>query len=384
MNPEPVHDLSHISYLEESFKDISTTTDLCYEKYHNKVFYSKAVSEFFMYDPEKTLWRIVYVMRHHVRKTLREVSEPVTDYYNHMEETSEDTKTKKIWDKKTRKWYNQPCFGNIAYTDKIVRNLKTVLYDPTFITRLNRTENLIPTACNKVVDLKTGEVRDRTMQDIFSTHTKAVYQGLTHKTPTVDKFMNEIMEPPEVAKLQRMLGYAITGTNCEHKVIALVGYPSSGRTTLLHLLQHLFQNYAQFSNNILDCNQKKVYFRQIGSRIVMCDNNEKIKLTENIVKKVTGCHEITDHLVPRHPVTFTPTAQLIVTYNQNYDIEIDDSVADSLVIIKLKSIFISQEEFVNDVCKIKDENVISKICREEFLTWIVRGSVDYHKNGLQL
>ena len=113
---------------------------------------------------------------------------------------------------------HQPMDNLLSYLDEIDATFTTfrqsILSDPAFISdsdvkykKLNKSEYLMPIASGKVLDLGTGHVRDRKMEDYF-TYYHAYHIRPQYNTHHIRNILYQGVDNPDL--LFRFLGYALT------------------------------------------------------------------------------------------------------------------------------------------------------------------------------
>jgi len=97
----------------------------------------------------------------------------------------------------------------------VIEFISSKLHDDKFMNKIDINEFMLPIKNGKILNLKTLEVRDRTINDYFSYEIDVNY---TPKQKHANKFFRELMkdDKSKLSVLQRMLGYSIT-SNIESK-----------------------------------------------------------------------------------------------------------------------------------------------------------------------
>lgn len=101
------------------------------------------------------------------------------------------------------------------YRTKLMKDAQNLLSNPDLSKYFNMKHDVLPVK-NGIVDLRTGELRPRTQEDMF-TQCLDIDFNVASSNPNWETFINQIMlEAPETIKFMQVLfGYSITGyTTC--------------------------------------------------------------------------------------------------------------------------------------------------------------------------
>jgi len=94
---------------------------------------------------------------------------------------------------------------------------------------------------NGVIDLRTGDMRPGRPDEYIKTACPTLWEGLDAPRPTWEFFLDDVFnhDTELISYLQRLLGYAITGTSTEDILPILQGKGRNGKSTLLETLHHV-------------------------------------------------------------------------------------------------------------------------------------------------
>jgi putative DNA primase/helicase len=95
----------------------------------------------------------------------------------------------------------------------------------------------------KVVDLRTGEVREARRED-YITKYAAVVPADEEDCPKFKQFMSAILPPQVIAYLKRLLGYFLTASVKEEIFVFLYGTGQNGKGTLVKIVVAVLGDYA--------------------------------------------------------------------------------------------------------------------------------------------
>jgi len=208
-----------------------------------------------------------------------------------------------------------------------------LLMDETFEQRLDSNRHLIGIKGGSVVDLRTGQKRQRVAEDMVHNELDVVYDN-NHATTTMmtnaaraewmHRIIQKIMGGDEaMAKfLQRLLGYGITGEVREEIFPIWTGSGRNGKGLLTQALQQLLgayykeMNCAIISDSRVCSNIDAERAKLIGARLAVFNElkpGEKLKTNE--VQLLTGGDGLPVKEVYKNPVTIQPRHLAILVTN---------------------------------------------------------------------
>eukprot|EP00798_Chlamydomonas_sp_ICE-L_P022681 gene22681-biopygen31344 len=195
----------------------------------------------------------------------------------------------------------------------------SLLMDETFEQRLDSNRHLIGIKGGSVVDLRTGQKRQRVAEDMVHNELDVAYGGdrVTNEADaTGAEWMHRIVEKimggdEAMARfLQRLLGYGITGKVREEVFPVWTGSGRNGKGLLTQALQQLLGAYYKEMNcaiisdsrscSNIDAERAKL----IGARLAVFNelkNGEKLKTNE--VQLLTGGDGFPAKALYKDPVT---------------------------------------------------------------------------------
>lgn len=176
---------------------------------------------------------------------------------------------------------------------------------------------------NGVIDLRTGELRDREPEDMIFTVLNVIYDP-DADTSVFQRVVREAMADDEamVAFLQKLLGYGITGEVSEAIFAIFTGEGRNSKGLITQTLRKLLGKdlYKEMMTGVivqrqvanLDAERGKL----LGARIAVFNELEpgdKLKLSE--VQLLSGCDGIPATPKFRNPMTIEPRHLCILTTN---------------------------------------------------------------------
>jgi putative DNA primase/helicase len=188
------------------------------------------------------------------------------------------------------------------------------LFDDNFHQKVDRASHLLPIKHGMVVDLRTGQVRDRRKDDYFSFECPVSMANA--EDPAVKQFFSDIMlgDLTKVDFLQYVLGACLTGEMVRYYFI-LHGIGRNGKSAVLDLMKAILCNACHsVSHDVFVRNPKSPntgaatthLIPLINARLCMFSEScEGDKLDAAVLKMITGGDTMTARrLVENLPSTW--------------------------------------------------------------------------------
>jgi putative DNA primase/helicase len=231
-----------------------------------------------------------------------------------------------------------------------------------------------------VVDLKTGRMRPHERADRMTKITTATPSG---DCPTWRHFIDEVTGGDKELQsyLQRMVGYALTGSTQEHALFFLYGTGANGKSVFVNTLATILGDYA--TNAPMDTFMETRTDRHPtdmaglrGARFVAAIETEQGKRwAESKLKNLTGGDKISARFMRQDFFEFFPQFKLFVAGNHKPAIRnIDEAMKRRLHLIPF-TITVPPER--------RDKNLQQKLLaeRDGILAWAVQGCLDWQRHG---
>jgi len=231
-----------------------------------------------------------------------------------------------------------------------------------------------------VVDLRTGRQRGHDRGDRMTKITTASPAG---DCPTWRQFLSEVTGADAAlqAYLQRMAGYALTGSTQEHALFFLYGTGANGKSVFVNTLATILGDYA--ANAPMDTFMETRTDRHPtdmaglrGARFVAAIETEQgRRWAESKVKSLTGGDKISARFMRQDFFEFFPQFKLFVAGNHKPAIRnIDEAMKRRLHLIPF-TITVPPER--------RDKHLQQKLLaeRDGILAWAVQGCLDWQRLG---
>ena len=231
-----------------------------------------------------------------------------------------------------------------------------------------------------VVDLKTGRQRAHDRADRMTKITTATPGG---DCPIWRQFLDEVTggDLALQAYLQRMTGYALTGSTQEHALFFLYGTGANGKSVFVNTLATILGDYA--TNAPMDTFMETRTDRHPtdmaglrGARFVAAIETEQgRRWAESKVKSLTGGDKISARFMRQDFFEFFPQFKLFVAGNHKPAIRnIDEAMKRRLHLIPF-TITVPPER--------RDKHLQQKLLaeRDGILAWAVQGCLEWQRVG---
>ena len=231
-----------------------------------------------------------------------------------------------------------------------------------------------------VVDLKTGRMRPHERADRMTKITTATPSG---DCPIWRQFIDEVTGGDKELQsyLQRMVGYALTGSTQEHALFFLYGTGANGKSVFVNTLATILGDYA--TNAPMDTFMETRTDRHPtdmaglrGARFVAAIETEQGKRwAESKLKNLTGGDKLSARFMRQDFFEFFPQFKLFVAGNHKPAIRnIDEAMKRRLHLIPF-TITVPPER--------RDKNLQQKLLaeRDGILAWAVQGCLDWQRHG---
>ncbi len=171
-----------------------------------------------------------------------------------------------------------------------------------------------------LIDLRTGKSRPRNPGD-YCTKMTAVSPG--GECPRWHQFLSTIFagNVDTIDYVQRVAGYALTGSTKEQAMFFCYGTGANGKGTLLNTLDAIMGGYSATAS--METFTASPYDRHpaelavlLGARMVTASETEEgRRWAEARIKSITGGDPLTVRFMKRDPFTYTPQFKLVMAGN---------------------------------------------------------------------
>jgi putative DNA primase/helicase len=231
------------------------------------------------------------------------------------------------------------------------------------------------------VDLKTGQIREHRRED-YCTKIAVVSPG--GDCPRWRAFINEITGEDRdlAAYIQRVLGYALTGSTQEQCLIFFYGRGANGKSVLLNTVSSILGDYHRTAPiETFTASQTERHPTELaglrGARLVTAiETEEGRRWDETKIKTLTGGDKIAARFMRGDFFEYTPQFKLIIAGNHKPALRtVDEAIRRRLHLVPF-STTIPQEK--------RDPHLAEEL-KEEWpgiLQWMIDGCLAWQRDGL--
>ncbi len=241
-------------------------------------------------------------------------------------------------------------------------------------------DNLLNTPYG-LVDLSNGEILPH---DPDKYCTKITTAGPSGNCPTWDRFLNDVTggDTELIKFIQRVIGYACTGSTKEHALFFFYGTGGNGKGTLLNTITRILNDYAVtapmdvFTESRHDRHPTELA-ALLGARLAVAqETDEGRKWAEAKLKTLTGGDPITARFMRQDFFTFIPKFTLIIAGNHKPSIQtVDEAMRRRLHLVPF-NVTIPKDK--------RDPDLPEKLYQESsgIMRWMIDGVIQYNEIGL--
>ena len=236
---------------------------------------------------------------------------------------------------------------------------------------------------NGLLDLATGGLSPHRPEALQSRQTRFPYNP-DAQCPVWEKYLLEAQPDAEVRDfLQRVWGYALSGSTVEESVFFSVGGGANGKSTAIETISHVLGSYSMTlpATTLLTSSYDAVpndIAKLPGVRFAsIMETDESRKLNEARIKSLASGEVMPARFMRKEWFEFTPVAKFFLTTNHKPQVRgTDEGIWRRLKLIDWPSRFVGDARDVNLKDKLRTEG-------EGILAWLVRGHGMWSERGLE-
>ena len=237
---------------------------------------------------------------------------------------------------------------------------------------------------NGTIDIKTGEFREHRPEEMMSKIAKVPYDK-NADCPLWKKFIREIMDnkPDLISFIQAAAGWALTGDISEQTMFILYGSGANGKSTFLNTIMHVLGDYATatptetFMKKSTDPSTNDIAQLRGTRFVTTTEVDQGRRLSEPLIKKITGNDQMTVRFLYGEYFNFTPTFKIFMATNHKPIIKgTDHGIWRRIKLIPF-TVRIQEEQ--------QDKHLEQKLKEEAsgILNWLLEGTERWRKEGLK-
>ena len=234
-----------------------------------------------------------------------------------------------------------------------------------------------------VINLKTGRVGSHKPSDYMTKITSIAPDG-NCPTATWDAFLDRVTDGDAhlVGFLQRMTGYALTGSTQEHALFFLHGSGANGKSTFINAVTALAGDYHRAAAiETFTASQNERHPTDLaglrGARLVTSvETEEGRRWAESKIKALTGGDKIAARFMRQDFFEFTPTFKLVIAGNHKPGLRsVDEAIRRRFHLVPFTVVIPPRE---------RDKNLGDRLRTEwpGILAWMIDGCIEWQERGL--
>jgi putative DNA primase/helicase len=243
------------------------------------------------------------------------------------------------------------------------------------------------TVKNGTLNLRTGKLKPHQRNDLVTKLVPATYKAEA-TCPHWMTFLKRVMDDDQelIQYLQRVVGYALTGSTREQCFFFFYGTGANGKSTFLDVIRELLGDYAQhmptealLTKSYATSGPTPEIARLKGVRYATAvEADAGRRLAESLIKQMTGGEPLAARFNRADTFEFIPTHKLFLAANHKPEIRGTDHAIWRRVHTIPFTVTIPDEE--------KDPELVNKLKKElsGILAWAVQGCLDWQRGGLQV
>jgi putative DNA primase/helicase len=241
---------------------------------------------------------------------------------------------------------------------------------------------LLGVPSGKVVDLRTGKVREARRED-YITKYAAVVPADEEDCPKFKQFMSDILPPQVIAYLKRLLGYFLTASVKEEIFVFLYGEGGNGKGTFVKIVLAVLGAYAEIlpASALLSSRRDRHptdIAKLEGLRLASSSETADGQFwNEARIKSLTGGDKQTGRKMRQDFSDFEPTHKLLIDSNNKPSLaKVDKAIRRRFHLVPF-SVTISEEKRNRQL----KEQLLSEL--SGIFRWAINGCLEWQRDGLQ-
>ena len=347
----------------------------------------------FIWNAEKKVYEelSIEMINNDISNMLREA---VQLMLNKIDAIDADIMSEKEKEKKKQPYNNLKALIGKANTVKSVYSyLLASYYNKEISYKMDNNDNIIPVKGGKLIDLSTGQVRERTHTDYFTYEKDVEYLGNEQKnTSNADRFFSQLScnDAEKKAYLRLVMGSAITSYTKMKCFFILYGKNgNNGKSTLMELMEKVFSDlyvalpadllYAENADKVEDTQFGTLIGKTIGTSI----EPKNKYVNDPVIKLLTGSDSISCRKRFEDAISYTPKLKIFILLNDILRIGQTDIMKKRTRVINFDAEFVEKPNPKLPNQFKADPELASKflsVWKSEFFTYIVNCAIEFLKS----
>lgn len=255
------------------------------ERIKDDYLYDHNLNELWFYNEDTALWNL---------QKMKHIRTHITNYLIPYVQRSSDPKI--VENESENLKSNSKQTAIIKMCEPYIENRR----DDKFIKEnFNVSKGLFPLANNKVIDLRTGDVRARLKTDYFTrTTTRQIVKITPEKRQEMLDYYTAMLKTDSIEYRDNLItvnAYVLTGENDQKIIANYIGERDGGKSTFLNHHNSILEDFACYANDRIFIEQKNnsthdsELFNLRGKRMAcLSETSKKQKYNVVLMKKISG------------------------------------------------------------------------------------------------
>ena len=235
-----------------------------------------------------------------------------------------------------------------ADKNNILREISDIIEDNEFQDNMNKQEYILPLKNKKIIDMRTLEIKERTIEHKFDYECGANYIDMTEQQEkdAKDYFMSLFCNNEDTMKcVLNIIKSCFTGIPLRYLFVC-TGSGRNGKSLLFKLLNIMFKKGMDIiSNDVILEKKSNSNLNTEMEKLDKCrlayvsELKETDKLNETNIKKITGGDPINLRTLQKTDATLIATCCLWILTNQLPKFDVEPAIMDRLIILPFNNKF---------------------------------------------
>jgi P4 family phage/plasmid primase-like protien len=284
---------------------------------------------------------------------------------------------------------------NTCNKNNITREIMDEILDTKFSENMNKQYYLLPLKNKKVLDLRTMEVNERTIEHKFSYECNFDIVELKEEDKTyANEYYSSLFCDNETTKqaFLDLIKTALTGKPMRN-INFFLGSGSNGKSLLFKVLKTGLTCAAmdtiskdvilkKKSNSHLNTELEKTEKCRVG---IFSELSEDDKLNEKTIKEITGDDGIDLRAIQKTNRTIEPTSTLFIITNEMPDFKSEKAINKRLVMFPMNNVFQTNTKIKDELLGkldilftylLQNGNIVDELTMSEEMVYLTKNTID--------
>ena len=248
--------------------------------------------------------------------------------------------------------------------NNILREIQDLIINEQFLDDMNKVKDILPIKNGKILNVKTLEVSERTIQHKFNYECNATYLQITEEEEAdINQYFLDLFCQKQdlVDCVIDILKSIFSGEKLRY-IFFFTGSGCNGKSLLFKILQEIFKKSMNTiaTNVILDLKQNNTItteYEKLDKCLLgyVTELKDTDKLNEKVIKQISGGDPIDLRALFKTNVTINPTCNLCVLTNELPTFKKEKAIVDRIITIPFLNTFEVDSSFEAKMMVKKDQ-----------------------------